>query len=179
MGNPDKHNARMRTKLTPLAGDVASWADALAAVSDDCSCTLPDRPGFVPFDNVRCHAGRRCLAMTVLTVRTHMGMVHMNTRHLPASTVPGMVTDLAALFEDLPATTDWLTFAQTLQRIVTTGTATAPARMAAEPTQDPRPGVCSACGARLDTRPALACPFPATHRTTEFPATQPKEHHRP
>jgi hypothetical protein len=181
MGNPDKHNARMRAKLAPLAVDVASWKDALDAVSPECSCTLPDRPGFLPFNNVRCDAGGRCLAMTVLTVRTHMGMVQMDTRHLSAAAVPPMVGELAALFVDLSTTTDWLTFAQTLQRIVTTGTAAAaPARMAAAPSEDPPGPVCSACGCRLDTGAERRAPCPGSgpHIPTQFPAT-PKEHHQP
>jgi hypothetical protein len=181
MGNPDKHNTRMRAKLAPLAVDVASWKDALDAVSPACSCTLPTRPGFVPFDNVRCDAGRHCLAMTVLTVRTHMGMVHMNTRRLSAAAIPAMVADLAALFADLPTTTDWLTFAKELQRIVTTGTAApAPARMAAAPTEDPPGPACSACGCRLDTGAERRAPCPGSgpQIPTQFPAT-PKEHHQP
>jgi hypothetical protein len=167
MGNPNKRNARMRMQLTPIATDIASWKEALDAVSPKCSCILPDRPGFVPFNNVRCDAGRRCLAMTVLTVRTHMGMVQINTRHLSAAAVPGMVDDLAALFADLLTTTDWLTFAQTLQRIVTTGTAApAPARMATGPTVRP-PGVdCPACGCPLNAAPENACQFAFQHHTT-------------
>jgi hypothetical protein len=172
MGKPDKHHDRMRAKLAPLAVDVASWKDALDAVSPACTCTLPDRPGFLPFNNVRCDAGGRCLAMTVLTVRTHMGMVQMNTRHLSAAAVPPMVGELAVLFVDLPTTTDWLTFAQTLQRIVTTGTsAPTPARMAAEP-RPVRYGQCDAtcatdCGHCKGNGPP-----------EQIPAT-PKEHHQP
>lgn len=118
MTRPDE---RYQKRLTRLAGDVQEWKDSLDHVSTRCECRLDARPGFHSIDNAACTAGRRCRAMTVLVVRTHMGMVGVNTRHLAAADIPGMVRDLADLMADLSSTTDWLTFGQRLQSVVSTG----------------------------------------------------------
>ena len=129
------NDERMRRRLSAYAAAVAQWKDARDHVSKNCVCVLPTIPGFQPFDNVDCRAGRRCLAMTVLSIRVAMSALRIDTRKLAAADIPQMVDDLAALFAELPSTTDWLAFANRLQAIATTGRDPNPATAPEETTQ--------------------------------------------
>lgn len=116
-----KSDERMRLRLTALADEVRTWCKAIDHVDPACRCRLAEQPGFQALDNVDCRSGRRCLGMTVLVVRTHMGMLRLNTRHLAAAQVPPMLADLKALFDELPTTTAWRPFAERLAATLDTG----------------------------------------------------------
>lgn len=122
----DRHD-RIRARLRAFAQSVADWKAAIDRISPDCTCELSPIPGFHPINNVQCHEGRRCRAMTVLTVRMHMGHLRVSTRAFSAAQIPALVTALAALMDELPTTTDWQAYAQRLATLLDTGRDPAPA----------------------------------------------------
>lgn len=115
------HDERMRARLAALADRVVEWKKAVDRIDPACVCVLDATPGYGALNNPSCRSGRRCRGMTVLVIRTHMGMLRVGGRHLANSHIPDLVDDLADLMADLPATTDWEAFATRLAAALDTG----------------------------------------------------------